>query len=55
MHPDELEFATKKIQYLGHIIPTQGKRPNPEKIKSMLEMKQATNIINEVQTFFGLT
>ncbi len=54
IQPDKSEFLQREICYLGHVITTEGIKPNPEKIKSMLQMPPLKNL-KDVQTFLGLT
>ena len=41
------------MNYIGHILSTEGLFPEPEKLDSILNMKPPSNT-SEVRSFFGL-
>jgi hypothetical protein len=47
-------FAQPSLEYLGHIISTQGVSTNPSKIQAMLHCPVPTNF-TELSAFLGLT
>jgi hypothetical protein len=47
------EFFKSEVEYLGHIISTEGIRPNPDKLSSIREWPTPTNV-RQVQQFLGL-
>ena len=46
-------FLCDSVVYLGHIFDKQGVRPNPEKIRSILDAPEPKNL-KQVQAFLGL-
>ena len=46
-------FFTKSVAYLGHIFDMQGVRPNPDKLRAILDAPKPTNL-KQVQSFVGL-
>lgn len=46
LQPDKCEFLRHEVAYLGHIICSDGVRPDPEKIKSIMEFPRLKNPIN---------
>lgn len=54
LQADKSEFLRKEVAYLGHIIGKDGVKPNPEKDKSIKEIKAPTNI-KGIQSFLGMT
>jgi hypothetical protein len=53
IEPDLCEFLKIEISYLGHVVTSEGVRPDPEKIKAIINFptpKNATDIIS----FLGL-
>jgi len=46
------EFHTTEIEYLGYIISPQGLRMDEEKIRTIKEWKEPTNV-KGIQSFFG--
>lgn len=53
IQPDKSEFLTKKVEFLGHVITTQGITPNPDKIISIQNYPIPTNV-KEIKSFLGL-
>ena len=51
---DKSEFLRKEVPFLGHIITTDGIKPNPDKIKANLKYP-IPKIQKEVRIFLGLT
>jgi hypothetical protein len=51
--PEKCEFAKKEIIYLGHIISSEGIRPNPKKIVAVINYPAPMNV-NLLSTFLGL-
>lgn len=53
LQPDKCEFLKKEVAYLGHIITSDGVRPNPDKITAILNMKEPNNQ-KHIKSFLGL-
>ena len=51
--PSKCQFYEKSLTFLGHIISASGIKPNPEKIKAIVELPRPTNILG-LQSFLGL-
>jgi hypothetical protein len=47
------EFFRSKINYLGHVISTEGIQPNPDKVQAILN-KRSPTIITELRTWQGM-
>ena len=47
------EFGKSSINYMGHILSSEGLFPEPEKVNSILHMKPPSNT-SEVRSFLGL-
>ena len=41
LQPDKCEFLRREVTYLGHVITDKGVSPNPETVKSVLEIGRA--------------
>lgn len=54
IQPDKCEFLRKEVCYLGHIITTDGVKPNPEKIRCVTEFQQPRNQ-KQIKQFLGLS
>ena len=50
---DKCDFHVQETKYLGHILSTTGVRPDPDKIKVLLDWETPRNL-KEVQAFHGL-
>lgn len=53
LQPDKCEFLRREVAYLGHIICSEGVRPDPDKIKSVTEFPNPKNPKN-IKQFLGL-
>ena len=53
LKPTKCKMFQKQIQYLGHVITTDGILPDPDKVKAILEMPSPTNL-TQLQSFLGL-
>ena len=51
--PSKCQFYEKSLKFLRHIISTRGIKPDPEKIKAIVELPRPTNILG-LQSFLGL-
>ena len=51
--PSKCQFYEKSLTFLGHIISASGIKPNPEKIKAIVELPRPTKLLG-LQTFLGL-
>jgi hypothetical protein len=54
LNPSKCEFFRNKINYLGHVISTEGIQPNPDKIQAILN-KRSPSCITELRTWLGIT
>ncbi|XP_025155003.1 uncharacterized protein LOC112588630 [Harpegnathos saltator] len=53
LQPDKCEFLRREVAYLGHIIGSDGVRPDPEKIKSIKEFP-TPRTQKQIKQFLGL-
>lgn len=53
LQPDKCEFLRQEVAYLGHIICSNGVRPDPDKIRSIAEFPHPKNQKN-IKQFLGL-
>jgi hypothetical protein len=53
INPDKCHFATKELQFLGHIVGVNGVKPDPEKIIKVKEYPKPKNV-SEIRRFMGL-
>jgi len=51
--PEKCHFAQQKITFLGHIVSSEGIRPDPEKVRDLIEFPAPT-CMKDVQRFLGL-
>nr|XP_049465357.1 uncharacterized protein K02A2.6-like [Anopheles coluzzii] len=49
---EKCEFKTNEIRYLGHVIDSQGLRPDPNKIAAIRNLPEPTNL-TEIRSFLG--
>ncbi|XP_063994529.1 uncharacterized protein LOC135172231 [Diachasmimorpha longicaudata] len=54
LEPDKCHFLKKEINYLGHIISSDGVRPEPKKLTAVQNFPRPTNQKN-IRQFLGLT
>ncbi|GFS21418.1 retrovirus-related Pol polyprotein from transposon opus [Elysia marginata] len=54
LNPDKCKIKREQIKFYGVICCAQGLKPDPEKVKSLQNMKAPENI-KELQSFLGLT
>jgi hypothetical protein len=50
---DKCKYFTDSVEYLGHLFTSRGARPNPEKVRAILDAPCPSNV-KEVQSFVGL-
>ena len=53
LQPDKCEFLRPEVAYLGHIIDTEGVRPDPKKIEAVKNFPTPKNPKN-IEQFLGL-
>lgn len=53
IQPDKCEFMCKEVAFLGHVISTEGVRPNPDKIKA-IKNYPIPKTPKEIKAFLGL-
>lgn len=51
---DKCKFLSRSTEFLGHIITSEGIKPNPEKIQAIQKIK-LPRTVKEIQSFLGLT
>ena len=54
LQPSKCSFMRKEVNYLGHVITDEGVKPDPNKIRCVLEFPIPTNP-KEVKSFLGLS
>jgi len=53
LNPEKCHFCKSELKYLGHIVDRRGIRTDPEKVKSMTQWPQPTNV-RQIRQFIGL-
>src|SRR5699024_9545971 len=53
LQPSKCQFLHQEISYLGHIITANGVKPNPEKIRAIVDYPTPTNT-KAIKQFLGL-
>lgn len=53
IQPDKCEFLRKEVMYLGHLITNKGVKPDPNKVKAVLEFPTPQNP-KDIKSFLGL-
>lgn len=53
LKPEKCHILRKEIIYLGHVISSEGVRPDPNKIKAVINFPRTKNR-NNVKEFHGL-
>eukprot|EP00112_Aurelia_sp_Birch-Aquarium-sp1_P024655 Seg788.11 transcript_id=Seg788.11/GoldUCD/mRNA.D3Y31 product="Retrovirus-related Pol polyprotein from transposon 297" pseudo=true protein_id=Seg788.11/GoldUCD/D3Y31 len=53
LNPEKCEFSKTSIKILGHIVRSDGIKPDPDKIKSILSLPVPKNIA-QVRSFLGM-
>ena len=53
LHPSKCDFGKREVKYLGHIINTDGVKPDPDKIKAMASFPEPTSQ-KTLKSFLGL-
>ena len=48
-----VSFLAPEVQYLGHILSKEGRRPLPDKVKAVKDAK-APESVTELRTFLGM-
>ena len=51
-NPKKLKLRQKSIAYMGHLLTTEGLKPDPSKVEALQNMPELTNV-NDVQRFIG--
>jgi len=54
LKPTKCNFFQKELVYLGHLVTAEGLRPDPLKVKAILEM-ETPNDATDVRSFIGMT
>ena len=54
LNPRKCHFAASEVKYLGHLLSTQGIKPNPDKT-AIVDSFPVPKNIKEVRSFLGLT
>lgn len=53
LKPEKCKFLRPELEYLGHVISSEGVSPNPEKLSAVQDFRRPSNV-KEVQSFLGL-
>lgn len=53
VQPDKCEFMRKEVAYLGHIISSEGVKPNPDKVRAVREFPVPKSC-KDIKSFLGL-
>ena len=53
LHPDKCRFCQKETNFLGHVVPSEGIKPDPEKIRAIMDFA-APRTLKQLRGFLGL-
>ena len=53
IQPDKCQFAIDKVEYLGHVVTSEGVKPDVSTVRSIQEYPQSKSV-EEVRSFVGL-
>ena len=53
IEPDKCEFLKTELKYLGHVVTGEGVKPDPEKVKAVIDFPTPQNT-TDVKSFLGL-
>ena len=53
IEPDKCEFLKTELNYLGHVVTSEGVKPDPQKVKAIKEFPTPKNT-TDVKSFLGL-
>ena len=53
IQPDKCQFAIDRVEYLGHVVISEGVKPDAAKVKAIIEYPQSKNV-KEILSFVGL-
>lgn len=53
LNQDKLTIAAQEVEYFGHVISSEGLKPDPKKVKAIQNMPPPTNK-KELQTMLGM-
>ena len=54
LNPKKCSFVRQKVEYLGHVVTSEGVSPNPNKVRVVQEFPTPNNL-KELRNFSGLT
>lgn len=54
LQPDKCKYLRPELEYLGHVITADGVKPNPKKIKAVLDFPKHRSATN-IKSFLGLS
>jgi len=52
LNKDKMKLPLDQVPYIGHLLRSQGLKPDPEKVKAIIEMPKPQDI-TEVRRFIG--
>jgi hypothetical protein len=47
LNKDNLSLKMKEVKFIGHLITSKGLKPDPEKVRAILDMPKPTNVSGE--------
>jgi len=53
IEPDKCEFLKTELNYLGHVMTSEGVKPDPQKVEAFCEFPTPKNI-TDLKSFLGL-
>ena len=54
LNKEKIKLRSKEVSFMGHVISEKGLKPDPEKLKAVLEMPTPTDVAS-VRRFIGFT
>ena len=54
LNEQKVKLRHKEVAFMGHVITEKGLKPDPEKVKAILDMPTSTDVVS-VRRFIGFT
>ena len=51
LNAEKLEYECKEVPFHGHLLTTAGLKPDPEKVRAIVEMPRLNGMVNYLSCF----